>query len=87
MRNNNAMVFYNEKLEPCCGTEGVFITELKTIKGIVNRIKPHITYMANKGYTKYILISYNEWMKYNTEELMKLVQKGNYKVCDTKDLI
>lgn len=83
MENQNVLIYIDRDGNTCSGSEGVFITELKTRQGIINRIEKHMEYMANKGYDRYIIITYSNWRSHHSiEDIMDEIAEGRYQIYD-----
>lgn len=81
MENQNVLIYIDRNGYTCSGSDGVFITELKTRQGIINRIEKHMEYMANKGYDRYIIIPYSTWRSHHSiEDIMDEIAKGYYTI-------
>jgi len=83
MENQNVLIYIDENGNVPCGSEGVFITELKTRQGIINRIEKHMRYMASKRYDRYIIITYSNWRNHHSiEDIMDEIADGMYTIYD-----
>jgi hypothetical protein len=69
-------MFLDENKSPICGTDGTFITELKTLTGIKNRFNSKGFVRLNTNYRKYcIILPYTVWKNTNTAEIAENINK------------
>jgi len=77
-----AVIFYDDKGYSPIGSDGTAFIDLKTIQGIINRIKNN--YYIKKPYNNIIILRYNQYHDYikemnklNDYNILNLIKRYN----------